>query len=100
MRFPNLIHLPVFALILLGGGLIPDSVSHAEEPAEEFVRALIDERFYDVAADYLEKAQNSDLVPEDFRAKIPYERAKILVRSAASDRDCLLYTSPSPRDRG
>ena len=87
MRFPNLILLPVFALILLGGGLMPHCVSHAEEPAEEFVRALINERFYDVAASYLEKAQNSDLVPEDFRAKIPYERAKILVRSAASDRD-------------
>lgn len=87
MRFPNLTLLPVFALVFLGGGLIPHCVSHAEEPAEEFVRALIDERFYDVAAGYLEKAQNSDLVPQDFRAKIPYERAKILVRSAASERD-------------
>lgn len=87
MRFSNLILLPVFVLILLGFGLFPDSVSNAEEPAEEFVRALIDERFYDVAAGYLEKAQDSDLVPEEFRAKIPYERAKILVRSAASDRD-------------
>ena len=87
MRFINLILLPVFALILLGGGLIPERMSHAEEPAEEFVRALIDERFYDVAAIYLETAQESDLIPEDFRKKIPYERAKILVRSAASERD-------------
>jgi ribosomal protein S20 len=87
MRFTNLILLPVFVLIFLGGGLIPISVSNAEEPAEEFVKALVNERFYDVAADYLEKAQNSELVPEDFRAKIPYERAKILVRSAASDND-------------
>ena len=87
MRFTNLILLPFFALIFLGGGLIPHCVSHADEPAEEFVRALINERYYDVAAGYLENAQNSDLVPKDFRAKIPYERAKILVRSAASDRD-------------
>ena len=87
MRFTNLILLPFFALIFLGGGLIPLCVSNADEPAEEFVRALINERYYDVAAGYLENAQNSDLVPKDFRAKIPYERAKILVRSAASDRD-------------
>ncbi len=87
MRFPNLIFLPVFALLLLGGGLIPRCSTHAEEPAEEFVKALINERFYDVAAGYLEQAQTSDIVPSDFRAKIPYERAKILVRSAASDRD-------------
>ena len=87
MRFTNLILLPLFALIFLGGGLIPLCVSNADEPAEEFVRALINERYYDVAAGYLENAQNSDIVPEDFRAKIPYERAKILVRSAASDRD-------------
>ena len=87
MRFTNLILLPFFALIFLGGGLIPLCVSNADEPAEEFVKALINERYYDVAAGYLEKAQNSELVPEDFRAKIPYERAKILVRSAASDRD-------------
>ena len=85
MRSPNLILLPVFVLIFFG--LIPHCISSAEEPAEEFLKALINERFYDVAADYLEQAQNSDLIPEDFRAKIPYERAKILVRSAASDRD-------------
>ena len=87
MRFTNLILLPFFALIFLGGGLIPLCVSNADEPAEEFVKALINERYYDVAAGYLENAQDSDLVPKDFRAKIPYERAKILVRSAASDRD-------------
>ena len=87
MRFPNSLLLPVFALILIGGGLIPVCTSHAEEPAEEFVKALINERFFDVAAEYLKKAQESDIVPDAFRGKIPYERAKILVRSAASDRD-------------
>jgi len=87
MRFPNLVLLPAFALIFLGGGLIPHACSHAEEPAEQFLKALINERFYDVAEGYLEQAQDSDLVPNDFRAKIPYERAKILVRSAVSERD-------------
>ncbi len=87
MRFHNLILLPVFVFIFLGGGLITQCVCNAEEPAEKFLRALVNERFYDVAADYLKNAQDSELIPEDFRAKIPYERAKILVRSAASDRD-------------
>ncbi len=78
---------PVLVLIFFALGMTPRSEVCAEEPAEEFVQALINARYYDVAADYLEKAQTSDLIPEAFRKKIPYERAKILVRAAAADRN-------------
>ena len=58
----------------------------AEEPAEEFVKALVDARYYDIATEYLESAATSELVSPTFRASIPYERAKMIVRSASTDR--------------
>ena len=59
---------------------------HAEEPAEAFVKALLEAEYYDVAADYLSRAQNSELVSAGFRKEIPYQRAKILHRSARAVR--------------
>ena len=65
---------------------VPGNWVHAEEPAEAFVKALLEAEYYDVAADYLSRAQNSELVSTDFRKEIPYQRAKILRRSARAVR--------------
>ena len=71
------------AISLLG---VSTGSSIAEEPAEEFVKALVNARYYDIATEYLESAATSELVSPEFRASIPYERAKMIVRSASLDR--------------
>lgn len=60
--------------------------AQAEEPAEAFVSALVDNGYYDVAIDYLGEATKSDLVVPEFRSTIPFELARVLVRSTAVER--------------
>ena len=59
----------------------------ADEPAEKFLKALRENGYYDVALEYLESIKQSDLVSPDFRREVPFERAKVLIRSTRDLRD-------------
>ena len=61
--------------------------SHADEPAAEFVNALRNQGYYDVALEYLADVKDDPLVSEKFRKTIPYERASTLIDQVATMRD-------------
>ena len=51
----------------------------ADEPAARFVNALREKGYYDIALEYLEKAKNNPNVAEDYRKRIKFEKAAVLV---------------------
>lgn len=61
--------------------------SHADEPAAEFVNALRNQGYYDVALEYLADIKDDPLVSGKFRKTIPYERASTLIDQVATMRD-------------
>jgi tetratricopeptide (TPR) repeat protein len=81
----------------LAGGIIIATISfflmmtphviRAEEPAEEFLTALRDNGYYDLAIVYLNQMETSDLVSEEFKKSIPFEKAETLIDSATQLRD-------------
>jgi hypothetical protein len=54
----------------------------AEEPANAFLGSLLELKYYDLAEYYLELQVEKDLISPEFRAKLDYERAIILIQSA------------------
>ena len=81
---------PIVLLVLIVGSVISLAISGtsvAKEPAEKFVTALAANGYYEVAIEYLDGAKNDDLVDESFRKKIPFEKAKVLILSIASQRN-------------
>ncbi|MEM7457076.1 MAG: hypothetical protein AAF456_22225 [Planctomycetota bacterium] len=65
----------------------PVKVSFAEEPAVEFLNALRDRGYFDVAIDYLTEMENSPLATEEFKRILPFEKAQTLISSTGSVRD-------------
>lgn len=61
----------------------------AEEPAREFLEALrTDEHpYFDIAIEYLASLENSDLVSDEFKSALPFERAQTLIGSTTKLRD-------------
>jgi tetratricopeptide (TPR) repeat protein len=59
----------------------------AEEPARQFLDALRDRGYYDVAIDYLSQVEKSDLVNAEFKKELPFEKAITLIRSTTNLRD-------------
>ncbi len=59
----------------------------AEEPYEDFLRALRDSRYFDVAIDYLDDMQDSELASAEFRRRVPLLKVAILLDEAATIRD-------------
>ena len=51
----------------------------ADEPAARFVNALREKGYYDIALEYLEKAKSNPNVAEDYRKRIKFEKAAVLV---------------------
>ena len=78
----------IFATCLVTTGLclLPWRIS-AEEPAQAFLEALRENGYYDVAVDYLDRLETSDLITEDFRKILPFEKAETLIASTATLRD-------------
>ena len=66
------------------------SITHAEEPAQVFLEALRDNGYYDVAIDYLGDLEKSDLISDEFRSSLPFEKAEILIGSTSKLRDLSL----------
>lgn len=59
----------------------------AEEPVEKFLAALRDAGYYDVALDYLESIERRNMVSEQYRRFLPFEKAEILIASVGTIRD-------------
>ena len=56
----------------------------AEDESDQFLNGLRDQGYYDVAANFLERARTSPHVSNEFKNRIPYEEAVTLVRQAGS----------------
>lgn len=63
--------------------LVPSRLCGEEEP-QRFLESLRQAGYYDVAAQYLQWANTSPLVSDDFKGSIPYEEAVTIVRQATS----------------
>jgi len=61
--------------------------AHATEDSKQFLEALRERGYYDVALDQLARMRNNPRVPEEFKKRIPYEEAVTLIRQSAADRD-------------
>jgi len=59
----------------------------ADEPAARFLNALREKGYYDIAIEYLDKAKNDPNVAEDFRKRIKFEKATLLIDQVAQLRD-------------
>ncbi|MEC7566026.1 MAG: hypothetical protein VX738_10120 [Planctomycetota bacterium] len=57
-------------------------VLKAEEPASSFLRALRDLRYYELAEYYLDSQVDQDLLSPEFRSKLDYERAIVMLNGA------------------
>jgi hypothetical protein len=69
------------------GVLVP---AHGAEPAREFLDALREREYFDVALDYLDAAEKNPAVPAEFKTSLPYERGVTLVQGAKAQRDASL----------
>jgi cellulose synthase operon protein C len=62
----------------------------ADEPVERFLNALKENGYYDVALEYLESVDRRNLIDEDFRRVLAFEKAEILIASVSTLRDAKL----------
>ena len=72
----------ILAVLLLGVALLGREVVQAEEPASAFLGSLRELKYYDLAEYYLDLQVEKDLLSPEFRAKLDYERAIVLIQSA------------------
>ena len=72
----------ILAVFLLGVTMLGREAVQAEEPANAFLGSLLELKYYDLAEYYLELQVEKDLISPEFRAKLDYERAIILIQSA------------------
>ncbi|MBX3440972.1 MAG: hypothetical protein KF774_01105 [Planctomyces sp.] len=74
---------PVRALVLLAA-LAAGSSARGAEPWQKFVDGLRDRGYYNTALEYLDQAEQGTSTPAEFREKIAYERAQVLLASASA----------------
>lgn len=74
------------AAFILGPSLWIES-AFAEEPCQEFMDALRQERLFDVAIEYLDAMQDSPLATPEFRERIALHKVSVLLDEASLIRD-------------
>jgi tetratricopeptide (TPR) repeat protein len=62
----------------------------AVEPAREFLQALREAGYYDMALEYLDRIEGNTLVPPSFRETVDYEKGLTLIESSRLQRDTQL----------
>lgn len=62
----------------------------AEEPAREFLDALRDMGYYDVALEFLDRAPDNPAVPVEFKEIVLYEKGLTLIEGSRYERDIVL----------
>ena len=75
---------------ILVGALVLVGRAGAVEPAQEFLDAMREKKYHDIALDYLEKAKNNPAVPVPFKKNYLYEKGVTLVEGARIMRDMSL----------
>ena len=75
---------------VLVGALVLVGRAGAVEPAQEFLDAMREKKYHDIALDYLEKAKNNPAVPVPFKKNYLYEKGVTLVEGARIMRDMSL----------
>src|SRR4051794_7001920 len=67
----------------------PGSVRGDEDPrtALEFVQALRERGYFDLASDYLDTLRNEKATPDDVRSILDYEYARLLIDEASKTGD-------------
>lgn len=79
----------VLLLALVSGALHHASSARAEERQLDFLRALVDRDYHDLAQRYLDRLESQPNLPRELRDVLPYERATLLLGSARSQRDLI-----------
>ncbi len=74
-------------VIFLSSLLVTCDSARAQEPAEDFLNALRGAGYYDEALEYLDDMAADDLITEEFRRILPFEKAETLIASAAKSTD-------------
>src|SRR4051812_13006182 len=69
---------------------MPPAAMWADEPAQQFLEALRERNYYDVALDYLTAAEKNPSIPASFKETILYEKGTTLVQGARFQRDSVL----------
>lgn len=78
------------AILLVGavlGVVVGQRAARTGEPAQDFLDALRERRYFDLALDYLDLAVNNPAVPESFKQVLLYERGVTLVQASRVERD-------------
>ena len=60
------------------------------EPAEEFLQALRERGYFDMALEYLDEMQGSTLAAPTFRESVLYEKGVTMIDAARAERDVVL----------
>src|SRR5262249_12529985 len=76
------------ACLILAVCLIAPAI--ADDDSQKFLQALRDRHYFDTAQEYLDRRAADPNVSPDFKRSVPYERALILIESAAAQRDPLV----------
>ena len=80
-------------LFLIGLLLSVSSNARAEEPIEEFLTALQERRYYDVAISYVDRISKTDLAPRSFKEEAEYRRGMLIVDAARVTRNSSMRNS-------
>lgn len=75
------------ALLALAATLPPATSVHAGERQLDFVHALAEHNYHDLAQFYLDRLQSGGELPEELRQVLPYEEAILLLGQARSEQD-------------
>ncbi|MEZ6088279.1 MAG: hypothetical protein R3C05_09695 [Pirellulaceae bacterium] len=68
-----------------------------EEPAENFLKQLRANRYFDMALLYLDRIEKGAIAPDDLRSAIELERAQTYLEMAATTRTLKVQTKTSSR---
>jgi hypothetical protein len=72
----------ILAVFFVGVSILGRVAVQAEEPASAFLGSLRELKYYDLAEYYLDLQVEKDLLSAEFRIKLDYERAIVLIQSA------------------
>ncbi|MCO6453903.1 MAG: hypothetical protein J5I93_01195 [Pirellulaceae bacterium] len=76
--------------MILAAALLIGSPGGAVEPARDFLNALRENGFHDMAVEYLDRLQNNPAVPVELKEVLLYERGVTLIGGASEQRDASL----------
>lgn len=85
-NWPRLPRTLIIVLVILGSSLVPAGGS-GEERAKEFLEGLRSRQLYDEALEFLDESQANDLVSDDFREVIEFERGITRLEASRAERD-------------